>query len=111
MKECSPSITRPNVGAVRKCEPQEVGSHFLNSTTNKFRTTLAVPNASVKYLLDVSASLSRTEVREPLQSMHLIAAGDRPCGVEFGPMSAKMSVESYFETANRSKSQRTSLIH
>jgi signal transduction histidine kinase len=50
-------------------------SHFLINVTTEFRTPLAALNASVEYLLDDLDSLSKDEVRELLQSIHLSVTG------------------------------------
>lgn len=75
MKEHTPSVTRSKAGVVRQSEAQELVSHFLANITTEFRTPLAALDASVEYLLDDLDSLSREEVRELLQSIHLSVTG------------------------------------
>jgi signal transduction histidine kinase len=54
---------------------QELRSNFIASITHEFRTPLSALNASVEFLLDEMAHLSKTEIEELLRSIHMSVSG------------------------------------
>lgn len=54
---------------------QQLYGHFLANITHEFRTPLAALNATVEYLVDNLAQLSRTEMGELLQLVHQSVTG------------------------------------
>ncbi len=75
MKERTPSATRLIENTVEDSGVQPLIPQLLANITNEFRTPLSALNASVEYLLDDLDSLSTSEIRELLQSIHLSVNG------------------------------------
>jgi len=54
---------------------QHLRSHFLANVTHEFRTPLSALRASVEFLVDEMAALSREEIDELLHAIHLSVTG------------------------------------
>ena len=61
--------------AVKKESVHHLRSHFLASITHEFRTPLAALRASVEFLVDEMAHLSRPEIDELLRAIHMSVTG------------------------------------